>query len=126
MGSKLKYIVIKLRIGITISAVGFTVFAVLDIWKNGVCYLLGFLSGCLNFILLTLSVWFVTNTKHKKPVLLYRLFFIVRYLLILDILLSTINPNANQVVMFCIGLLSVNFSVILSSYKFKFNPSKEG
>lgn len=116
----------RLRVGIIIAAVGLMVLFILGIWKYGVCYLFGFLSGALNFVLLTLSIWFVTNIKYKKPVLVQRLFFIARYLLIVNILVRTTNPNAFEIILFCIGLLSVNFSVIVSSYKFKLNTGKEG
>lgn len=116
----------KLRIGIIITAVCFTVLFISGVWEYGVCYLIGFLTGALNFILLTVSVWFVTNTKYKKPVLIHRLFFIARYLLIVNILIRTVKPNAIVIILFFAGLLCVNFSVIVSSYRFRVNTGKEG
>lgn len=124
--SQIKYMIQKLRIGIIIATVSLGVFFTLNIWEGGVCYLIGFLSGCLNLVFLTLSISLITSKEYKKPVLVQRLFLIVRYLLIVNILIRTVNPNAIEVVLFCIGFLSVSFSIIISSYKFKLNTRKEG
>lgn len=126
MKDQLKLMVQRIKIGIIIAVVGFGILFALNIWDVGVCYLVGFLTGCLNLFFLTLSISLITNTKYKRPVLLYRLFFIVRYLLIINILLGTVNPNSIEIILFCIGLLSVNFSVIISSYKFKLNIREGG
>jgi O-antigen/teichoic acid export membrane protein len=124
--SQLKYMIQRLRVGIIIATVSLVGFFALNFWEGGVCYLVGFLSGCLNFVFLTLSISIVTSIRYKKPVLVQRLFLIVRYLLIVNILIRTVNPNAIGIVLFCIGFLSVNFSVIISSYKFKLNTREEG
>lgn len=116
----------RLKLGIIITVLSFGVTIPLNIWKVQVCYLIGFLTGCLNFFFLNLSIYLVINMKYKKPVLLQRMFFIVRYLLILNILLGTVNPNAAEIILFCIGLLSVNFSIIISSYRFKLSVKEEG
>jgi hypothetical protein len=116
----------RLRVGIIIATASLGVFFVLNVWDGGACYLVGFLSGCLNLVFLTLSISIVTSIRYKKPVLVQRLFLIVRYLLIVNILIRTVNPNAIGIVLFCIGFLSVNFSVIISSYKFKLNTREEG
>lgn len=124
--SQLKYMIQRLSVGIIIATASLGLFFALNIWEEGVCYLVGFLSGCLNLVFLTLSISIVTNLRYKKPVLVQRLFLIVRYLIIVNILIRTINPNAIEIILFCIGFLSVNFSVIISSYKFKLNTRKEG
>lgn len=126
MVSQLVYMIRRLRMGIILTVLSLLLFIVLDIWQFGVSYLLGFLSGVLNHVLLTLSIFVVTNIKCKKPVLIQRLFFIVRYLLIVNILLCTVEPNVYGIIGFFIGLLSINFSVIASFCKYNTGREKEG
>ncbi len=124
--SQSKYMIQRLRLGIIIATASLGVFFVLNMWEYGISYLVGFLTGCLNLVFLTISISLVTSTRYKKPVLVQRLFLIVRYLLIVNILIRIVNPNAIEIVLFCIGFLSVNFSVIISSYKFNLNTREEG
>lgn len=126
MKDQLKLTIRRLRVGFVITAAVFGIFFLLDLWNLGVCYFMGFLTGCINLFLLTLSVSLITNRECKRPVLLNRLFFITRYLLILNILLGTVNPIVSEIIFFCIGLLNVNFSVIISSYRFRLNTKEEG
>jgi hypothetical protein len=116
----------RLWVGIITAALSLGVLFTLNIWEGGICYIVGFLSGCLNFTLLTLSISLITSTRYKKPILLQRLFFIVRYLLIVNILIRTVKPSIIEIVLFCMGFLSVNFSVIISFYKSKLNTREEG
>lgn len=125
MGDHVRFAVQRLGVGVVITAIALGTFLVLNLWDLGVCYLAGFLTGCLNLFLLTLFVLLITNTKYKRPVLLHRLFFIARYLLILNILMVSVKPMASEIIFFCVGLLCVNFSVIISSYKFRLN-TREG
>jgi hypothetical protein len=124
--SQIKYIIQRLRIGVIIATASLGVFFALNIWDDGICYLVGFLTGCLNFVILTLSISILTSRRYKKPVLVQRLFFIARYLLIVNILIRIVNPNVIEILLFCFGFLSVNFSVIISSYKFNLNTREEG
>jgi hypothetical protein len=124
--SQIKYIIQRLRIGVIIATASLGVFFALNIWDDGICYLVGFLTGCFNFVILTLSISILTSRRYKKPVLVQRLFFIARYLLIVNILIRIVNPNVIEILLFCFGFLSVNFSVIISSYKFNLNTREEG
>lgn len=121
LDSRLSYVFKRLRLGIIISSAAVIMFFLLAMWENGICYFAGFLSGCINFVLLDLSLSFLTKAKYKNPVLVQRLFFIVRYLIVVNILIRIVNPNAAYIILFCVGFLNVNFSVIVSSYKFKLN-----
>lgn len=126
MEEQFDFMLQRLKVGIIIAVLSFGVSIPLNIWKVQAYYLIGFLTGCLNFFFLNLSIYLVINMKYKKPVLLQRMFFIARYLLILNILLGTVNLNAAEIILFCIGLLSVNFSVIISSYRFKLSVREGG
>lgn len=124
--NQMKYMIQRLRLGIIIAVLNSGLFFALDIWGYGICYMFGFLSGCLNFILLVLSVSIVTNTMYKKPVLVQRLFLIARYLLLINVLARTVDTNIIEVILFFTGFLSINFSVIITSYKFRLNTKEEG
>lgn len=126
MKDQFKHMIHRLRVGLAITAAAFGIFLLLNLWNLGICYFMGFLTGCINLFLLILSVWLITNRECKRPVLLARLFFITRYLLILNILLGTVNPIVTEIIFFCIGLLNVNFSIIISSYRFGLNKKEEG
>lgn len=126
MRNMLKFMIQRLRVGIVVATMGLGIFFALNILEGGICYIVGFLSGCLNFIFLTLSISLITSTRYKKPILMQRLFFIIRYLLCVNIFIRTATSNVIEIVLFCIGFLSVNFSVIISFYKFKLNTREEG
>lgn len=116
----------RLRAGFILAGAGLGILAALNMWNAGVCYLVGFLTGALNLLLLSLFIGHITNAKYRRPVLLHGLFFTARYLLILNMLLYTANPEPVEIILFCSGLLSVNFSVIASFYRFRVKAGEEG
>lgn len=120
-GKRFSYMVKKLKAGLVISSMAAIMFFSLTMWEGGASYLIGFLSGCFNFLLLTLSIGIITSARYKKPVLVQRLLFIARYLIVINILIRAVSPSAANIILFCVGFLCVNFSIIISSYKFKLN-----
>lgn len=124
--AELGFIIQRLRAGLLASAIVFLMLAIFNMLDQGICYLCGFLTGCLNLLLLSRFLWRVTDIKYKRPVLLQRLFFASRYLLILNIATSIASSNPIEIILFFAGLLSVHFSIIISSCNFGISTGEEG
>jgi hypothetical protein len=120
------YMIQRLHLGFLIMALGCVILALLNEFGIGMTYIFGFLAGCINFILLYLSTGFITNKRFKNLVLLQRLFFIFRYLLIVNILIRVAEPRVIGIMLFGLGFMTSNFSVIMTSYRFKVHNGQEG
>lgn len=121
-----KFLFQKLRAGILTAAIVFLMLVMFNMGNEGICYLSGFLTGCLNLLFLSRFLWRITDMRYKRPVLLQRLFFTARYLLILNIAAGILSPDPIEIILFFAGLLSVNLSVIISSCCLGISTGEEG
>jgi hypothetical protein len=110
------YIWSKLRI---ISLFGITFYLLfLNIYGTSAAgqYIIGFAVGSINFIILSVGFDITVSSRFKNAVFIQYLFFILRYLLIILAVSKLVMPEVIMIFAFGIGLLTNNFSIILSSW----------
>lgn len=76
----------------------------------------GFAVGCLNFILFCIGAGFIINVRFRMGGLFQPLLFIFRYVIVFLMIAAFISVKGADILNVFAGLITVNFSVIISSF----------
>jgi hypothetical protein len=122
----IKFVLEKLRImvifGTFLAVVLFVAFG-----KNiFVDYTIGFVTGCVNFVVLSIGTEMIVSGKPKKLRIIHFLFFTFRYLLIALILIELVRSQDANLFAVAGGLLTNNLALILYTFGKHFFQGKEG
>jgi hypothetical protein len=121
----IKFVSQKLKVAVIIGVILGTILFIgfgKNIFMN---YAIGFIVGCMNFVLLSLGMNLIVSNKPKKVRIIQFLFFTLRYLLIAYILIELVRSYNANIFAVAGGLLTNNAALTLWAFEKHFVLRKE-
>lgn len=94
--------------------------------KMSLNYQLGFVIGCINFTMLSFGSDKMLSSKPKAAHVTSFLFFTLRYILIAFVIIYFYMSIKANIFAMIVGLITINFSLVISTFLASFKSRKEG
>lgn len=87
--------------------------------KGEICfaYFVGFLMGCINFVLLSLGSDIILNVRPRGASVINSLFFALRYLIIVLVTIKFVTLNHGNIFALVGGLITMHVAILVSAIR---------